>query len=94
MGLATADAWFPVSGVLLQSGGLICVCCLPYYYGVLWNCWLSTVVATESRLQVPPLLFSQFHLLYLFQSTYVQMYRCVDLSRILVCWTRGIFVEL
>ena len=31
-------------------------------------------------------LIPQFRLLCVFQSTHLQMYRCVDLSRVLVCW--------
>ena len=46
----------------------------------------SATMAREPGLQAPLSLFPQFRLLCVFQSTHLQMYRCVDLSSVLVCW--------
>lgn len=49
--------------------------------------WTLAVMARGPRLQAPPSLFPWFCRLCMFQSTNFQIYKCVDLSSILVCWT-------
>ena len=71
--------WVP-----LQLGSQSCVHHLPYCYQVLWGVDLA-VMARGLRLQAPPSLFPWFCCLCMFQSTKLQIYKCVDLSSILVC---------
>lgn len=75
----------------LWSGSQLPMHCLSCHYWVFWVCGLSHEVR-EARTTGTTDVFLQFHLPCVFQSTHLWMTRCVELSRILVCWAEELLM--
>ena len=72
--------WVP-----LQPRSQSCVCCLHFCYSVLWACSLSCC-SWGARITGIAATVPQFCFLYVFQSTHLQVHKCVDLS---ASWCAG-----